>query len=81
MNMSIFSPLSTCVCVVGSRSSCLLHISLIVPWPLLSCQLQPSSALENQRKKIKQEPAAASRERAEANHYTERGTGAGGYSW
>lgn len=40
----------TCACVVGNRSSCLLHISLIVPWPLLSCQLQPPFALENQRK-------------------------------
>lgn len=32
------------VSVIGNRSSCLSHASLIVPWPALSCQLQPASA-------------------------------------
>lgn len=48
-----------CVCVwllvtvgvIGNRSSCLSHASLIVPWPALSCQLQPASASENQRRR------------------------------
>lgn len=49
------------VSVIGNRSSCLSHASLIVPWPALPCQLQPASALENQRKGTKEEQAAAGR--------------------
>lgn len=47
------------VAVVGNRSSCLPHTSLIVPWPVPSCQLQPAPALESQRKRMKEEQAAA----------------------
>lgn len=72
--------LSLCVCVwflvkvsvIGNRSSCLSHASLIVPWPALSCQLQPASASENQRKRMKEEQAAVGGEGTEVNHYTER---------
>lgn len=60
------------VSVIGNRSSCLSHASLIVPWPVLSCQLQPAFASENQRKRAKEEHAAAGGEGTEANHYTER---------
>lgn len=75
--------LPLCVCVwflvkvsvIGNRSSCLSHASLIVPWPALSCQLQPASASENQRKRTKEEQAAARGEGTEANHYTERERG------
>lgn len=71
--------LALCVCVsfldvvsvIGDRSSCLSHASLIVPWSALSCQLQPASASENQRERTKEEQAAAEGEGTEANHYTE----------
>uniref|UniRef100_A0A8C3G5J7 Cell death inducing DFFA like effector c n=1 Tax=Cyclopterus lumpus TaxID=8103 RepID=A0A8C3G5J7_CYCLU len=39
--------------VIGNRSSCLSHASLIVPWSALSCQLQPAPASENPRKRTK----------------------------
>lgn len=58
--------------IVGNRSSCLPHTSLIVPWPVLSCQLQPAPALENQRKRMKEEQAAAGGEGTEANHYEKK---------
>lgn len=55
--------------VIGNRSSCLSHASLIVPWPALSCQLQPASEPEEEKAK---ERAAVRGEGTETNHYTER---------
>lgn len=39
------------VSVIGNRSSCLSHASLIVPWPALSCQLQLASNAQNHKKR------------------------------
>lgn len=55
--------------VIGNRSSCLSHASLIVPSSVLSCQLQPASAFENQRRRTEEELAAAGGKGFVTNHY------------
>lgn len=82
MNMCSFSAVNVYVCThvrVCGWQQVQLSPPHFLNCPLASAVLSAAASLR--LRKPEEEQAAASREGAEANHYTERETGAGGYSW